>query len=120
MKYVITGSLGHISKPLSETLIKEGHEVTIITTRQESRAAIEALGATARVGSVEDADFLARTFTGADAVYTMVPPKWDAADWKGWIGKIGENYAVAIRSAGVKYVVNLSSIGAHLPMAQDL
>lgn len=115
MKYVITGSLGHISKPLSESLIKAGHDVTVITSKQENTAAIEALGAHAAVGSIEDVDFLTRTFTGADAVYTMIPPKWNASDWKRWIGKIGENYAAAIKASGVKYVVNLSSIGAHMP-----
>ena len=115
MKYVVTGSLGHISKPLSQALIEAGHDVTIVTSKQENAQAIEALGATAAVGSVEDANFLTKTFTGADAVYTMVPPKWDATDWKGWIGKLGENYATAIKNAGVKYVVNLSSIGAHMP-----
>jgi len=115
MKYVITGSLGHISKPLSQALINAGHDVTIITSKQENVAAIEALGAKAAVGSIEDADFLTYAFAGADAVYTMVPPKWDATDWKGWIGKIGENYAAAIKASGVKYVVNLSSIGAHMP-----
>lgn len=115
MKYVITGSLGHISKPISQSLLSAGHNVTIITSKQENAAAIEALGAKADVGSIEDVDFLIKTFTGADAVYTMVPPKWDAADWKGWIGKIGENYAAAIKASGVRYVVNLSSIGAHMP-----
>src|SRR3954468_20942240 len=114
MKYVITGSLGHISKPLSEALIKAGHDVTVITSKQENAGAIEALGAKAAVGSIEDVDFLIKTFTGADAIYTMIPPKWDATDWKGWIGKIGENYAAAIKASGVKYVVNLRSIGAHM------
>jgi uncharacterized protein YbjT (DUF2867 family) len=115
MKYVITGSLGHISKPTSEALIKAGHDIAIITSKQENAANIEALGAKAAVGSVDDVDFLIKAFTGADAVYTMVPPKWDATDWKGWIGKIGENYAAAVKASGVKYVVNLSSIGAHMP-----
>lgn len=114
MKYAITGSLGHISKPLAETLLKAGHEVTIVTSRPGNAAAIEAIGAIPAVGSVEDVAFLTRTFTGVDAVYTMVPPKWDAADWKGYIGSIGNNYATAIKAAGVKYVVNLSSIGAHM------
>src|SRR6476620_2737935 len=103
MKYVITGSLGHSSKPLSETLINAGQDVTIITSKQENAAAIEALGAKAAVGSIEDVDFLTRTFTGTDAVYIMVPPKWDAIGWKGWIGKIGENYVAAIKASGVKY-----------------
>ncbi|NNV56791.1 NAD(P)H-binding protein [Limnovirga soli] len=115
MKFVITGSLGNISKPLSLALINAGHQVTIVTSKSANAAAIEALGATAAVGSVEDVDFLTATFSGADAVYTMIPPKWDAADWKAYIGGIGANYTAAIAASGVKKVVNLSSIGAHLP-----
>ncbi|MEP7318250.1 MAG: NAD(P)H-binding protein [Panacibacter sp.] len=114
MKYVITGSLGNISKPVSQALINAAHDVTIITSKQENSAAIEVLGAKAAVGSVEDVAFLIKTFTGADVVYTMVPPTYSAADWKAWIGSIGKNYADAIKAAGVKYVVNLSSIGGHL------
>lgn len=114
MKYVITGSLGNISKPLSQALINAGHGVTIITSKKDKAAAIEALGAKAAVGSVENVDFLTKTFTGADAVYTMVPPFFGATDWKSWIESIGKNYAAAIKSAGVKYVVNLSSVGAHM------
>ncbi len=115
MKYVVVGSLGNISKPLSEKLIGAGHDVTIITSHQNNVNAIEALGAKAAAGSVEDVQFLNETFKGADAVYTMVPPKWDAQNWKEWIGNIGKNYAAAIKGAGVKFVVNLSSVGAHMP-----
>src|SRR5450432_1256226 len=115
MKYTIVGSLGNISKPLSLALVNAGHDVTIITSKKEHAASIEALGAKAAVGSVEDVAFLTKTFTGADAVYTMVPPNMTPTDWKSWIGSIGNNYAEAIKAAGVKYVVNLSSIGAHLP-----
>ncbi|HEX5155166.1 MAG TPA: NAD(P)H-binding protein [Parafilimonas sp.] len=115
MKYVVAGSLGNISKPLSEKLIAAGHDVTIITSHQDKVKAIEALGARATVGSVEDVQFLKHAFKGADAVYTMVPPKWNAQNWKEWIGGIGQNYATAIKDAGVKFVVNLSSVGAHMP-----
>jgi len=115
MKYVITGSLGHISKPVVQRLAGAGHDVTVISSNAERTADIEALGAKAAIGSVEDMDFLTSTFTGADAVYTMVPPTWSAADWKAHIHNVGRNYAEAIKAAGVKKVVNLSSIGAHLP-----
>lgn len=115
MKYVVVGSLGNISKPLSGKLIAAGHDVTIITSHNDKVQAIEALGAKAAVGSVEDVQFLKQTFKGADAVYTMVPPKWDAQNWKEWIGNIGQNYAAAIKDAGIKFVVNLSSVGAHMP-----
>lgn len=115
MNYVITGSAGNISKPLAETLLQAGHQVTVISRTAANLKSLTDAGATAAIGSVEDEDFLAETFKGADAVYTMVPPKWDPIDWKKHIGQTGERYARAISKAGVKYVVNLSSVGAHLP-----
>lgn len=114
MNITLTGSLGNISKPLAETLVAAGHEVTVITSSEDKVAAIEALGAKAAVGSVEDADFLTRAFSGKDAVYTMVPPNFGAADIRKFIASVGEKYAQAIKASGVKQVVNLSSIGAHL------
>lgn len=115
MRFIVTGSLGHISRPLAEKLIAEKHDVTIITSKTERASEIEALGAKAAVGTVEDVEFLTRTLKGADAFYTMVPPFFGAADWKKYIAGIGENLAAAIKASGVKYVVNLSSIGAHMP-----
>jgi uncharacterized protein YbjT (DUF2867 family) len=115
MKFIVTGSLGNISKPLAEKLIAAGHSVTVVSSKADKIAQIEALGAKAAIGSIEDVDFLAKTFAGADAVYTMVPPNFGADNWKKYIAGIGENYAEAIHAAGVKNVVNLSSIGAHMP-----
>ncbi len=115
MKYVLTGSLGNISKPLAEKLVSAGHDVTIISSNAGKTGQIDELGAKAAIGSVEDVDFLSNTFTGADAVYTMVPPHFGATNWKKYIAGIGENYASAISNSEVKNVVNLSSIGAHMP-----
>ena len=115
MNYVITGGSGNISKPLAEKLLKAGHTVTVIGRNAENLQSLTSQGAIPAIGSVEDVEFLTKAFTGADAVYTMVPPRYDAADWKTWIGQIGKNYAAAIKANKIKYVVNLSSIGAHLP-----
>ncbi len=115
MKYVITGSAGHISKPLSEKLLKEGNEVTVIGRNAAHLADLVELGAKTAIGSVEDVDFLTKAFAGADAVYTMVPPNFGVSNWKGYIEQTGKNYAKAISANNIKYVVNLSSIGAHLP-----
>lgn len=115
MKYVITGGAGNISKPLTEQLLKAGHQVTVIGRNADHLKDLTAAGAIAAIGSVEDTAFLTKTFTGANAVYTMVPPNYGAPDLKAHIIKIGKNYTEAIKASGVKYVVNLSSIGAHLP-----
>jgi uncharacterized protein YbjT (DUF2867 family) len=114
MKITVMGSLGNISKPLTEKLIASGHEVTVISSTQERVTEIEALGAKAAIGSIEDATFLTGVFTGQDAVYTMVPPNFGAANIRQFIASVGRVYAKAIAASGVKKVVNLSSIGAHL------
>ena len=114
MKIIVTGSLGHISKPLTEILTGAGHEVTVISSDPGKVGAIEALGAKAAIGSVADVAFLTKTFTGADAVYTMVPPNFGVANYRQYINDTGKNYAAAIKASGVTRVVNLSSIGAHL------
>src|SRR5262249_21841712 len=71
-------------------------------------------GATAAIGSVEDADFLTKAFKNADVVYTMIPPKFETENWKKYVAGVAENYAVAVNASKIKHVVNLSSIGAHL------
>ena len=93
MKYVITGAAGNISKPLAEKLLKAGHDVTVISRHEKNIQSLISLGAHAAIGSVEDTDFLTKTFTGADAIYTMVPPHFGATDWKGYIGQIVKNFA---------------------------
>ena len=114
MNYVITGSLGHISKPIVEKLVEAQHQVTVITSKKENVATIENLGATAAVGSVEDATFITATFAGADAVYLMIPPNWTTTDWYASQQKVADNYVAAIVANKVKNVVQLSSIGAHM------
>lgn len=115
MNYIITGSLGNISKPLAENLIKAGHRVTIVTTNQARASAIEALGAVAAVGSVEDGVFLDKTFSGADAIYLMIPPNWmPEGGWFSYQKKVADNFIASIKKSKVKSIVLLSSIGAHL------
>jgi uncharacterized protein YbjT (DUF2867 family) len=114
MKITLTGSIGNISKPLAERLIRTSHEVTIISSDAGKKAAIEALGAKAAIGSVADLPFLIDSFKGADAIYTMLPYNFGAINYRQYAGEVGNKYAKAIKAAGVKHVVNLSSIGAHL------
>jgi len=117
MKIVVTGSLGHIGKPLTKELVEKGHEVTVISSKAERQADIEALGAKAAIGSIEDIPFLSRTFSGADVVYTMIPPtdfRNSDQDLVALCRQLAGNFAEAITKAGVKRMVHLSSIGAHM------
>jgi len=114
MKITVTGSLGHISKSLTQKLVAAGHEVKVVSSDVNKADQIKAIGATPLIGSIQDVNFLVDAFKDADAIYTMVPPYFNADNWKAHIAKMGANYAEAITKAGVKNVVNLSSVGAHL------
>lgn len=114
MKIVITGSLGNISQPLAIELVQKGHTVTVISSKADKKSAIEDLGATAAIGYLDNAGFLTATFTGADAVYCMIPPNFTVADSRAYYQSIGRSYGQAIGQSGVKRVIHLSSWGAHL------
>ena len=120
MNIVLTGSLGRIGKPLAQDLVQKGHSVTVISSKQERQKDIEALGAKAAIGTMQDVDFLSATFKGADIVYVMetleaVGGFFDPnIDFITAITQIGDNYKYAIEQSGVKRVIHLSSVGAHM------
>lgn len=114
MKYIITGSLGHISLPVTQQLIAAGHDVTVISSGQSKKAEIEALGARAAIGSVSDVAFLAATFKDADVAYLMVPSSFAIPDYAKFQHEVVDNYISALEGSNISKVVLLSSIGAHL------
>ncbi|MBZ4192237.1 NAD(P)H-binding protein [Niabella beijingensis] len=119
MKIIVTGSLGHISKPLTQSLVQKGHSVTVISSSPERRDAIEAAGAAPAIGNMEDVDFLTAAFTGADLVYAMEALNAGSffnqeLDFIAANTRIADNYKNAIEQSEVKQVVHLSSIGAHM------
>jgi uncharacterized protein YbjT (DUF2867 family) len=114
MKVIVAGSLGNIGKPLAQELVKKGHTVTVISSNPEKQTDIEAMSATATIGSLDDVDFLVSTFTGADAVFAMVPPDFTQPNQVEYYRRIGNSYAQAIQQSGIKRVVHLSSMGADL------
>ena len=113
MKFVLTGSLGHIGLPLTKQLVKDGHDVTVIRSSEKRIESIEKLGAKALVGNMLDQDFLTKAITGADGVYLMVSFAHAGVGTPDQItSRVSKIYANAIRTSGVKHIVNLSSIGA--------
>lgn len=115
MKITVSGSLGNIGQQLVKNLVSAGQTVTVITSTESREKDIEAMGATAAIGSVSDAAFLTSAFTGADAVFAMTPPNLGGSNIVANTTAAGEAFAKAFKAANVKQVVMLSSIGADLP-----
>jgi len=114
MKYIITGSLGNISLPITKNLVAAGKDVTVISSSINKKQEIENLGAEAAIGSVKDKAFLNETFKNADVAYLMIPNDFTVTDYPKFQREVADNYVEAIKTSSIKHVVLLSSIGAHL------
>lgn len=68
--------------------------------------------AQAYAGDALNTEFLTKACQGAEAVFTMIPTNLNAPNYLEYANKMGESIASAVKAAKVKYVVNLSSIGA--------
>lgn len=120
MKIIVTGSLGNISKPLTQTLVGQGHAVTVISSNPKKQSDIEALGATAAIGSIAEVDFLIKTFTEADAVYAMIPLSFTEPDLGDYLRRMALNYKQALQQAATPRVVVMSGWAANLVKAENI
>ncbi len=116
MKIIITGSLGNVAKPLTQQLVAQGHDITVISSNDSKKNEIENLGAKAVIGSITDLDFLTQTFAGHDAAFLMTPPNMGFENITENTINAGKNYAEAIQQTGIKKIVMLSSIGVESPV----
>ncbi len=113
--YAVTGATGNTGNIIASRLLEEGHKVRVIGRSAERLASLVEKGAEAHVGSQEDESFLTHALTGADAVYVMIPTNLRAVNLREDMNKVGDAITSAVKSSGVKFVVTLSSVGAHLP-----
>ena len=109
---VVTGASGRTGKIVAETLLAKGKSVRVIGRDAGRLAPLVELGADAAIGSVEDLPSLSISFEGAEAVYLVLPEDLSQPDVCGHQERISDCYTAAIARARVRFVVNLSSIGA--------
>lgn len=112
MKITLLGSLGHINSYVVPELVKQGHQVTVVSHSDKRQKEIEALGAKAAIGSMQDVEFLTSVFQGKDVVYLMLSGINNTEDMVESARKQAKIFQKAIVNSGVKRVVDLSSVGA--------
>jgi len=113
--YVIMGATGNIGSKLANILLDKGEKVKVMGRSAERLKPFIDHGAEAAVGDVSDVEFLTNVFKGADAVFALIPPVYTANDFRGYYNEIGTNIVKSIDESGVRHVLFLSSVGAHLP-----
>ena len=112
--YTVIGATGNTGRVVAEDLLAAGHKVRVVGRSEKRLTGFVEKGAEPAVGDVSDAEFVAEACDGIGGVYCMIPPRYDL-DLSAWQSKVGKALAAGIRSAGVPYIVNLSSIGAQHP-----
>jgi uncharacterized protein YbjT (DUF2867 family) len=112
---VITGASGHIGSKIAASLLLQGQKVRCVARTAEKLEEFAGKGAEVSTISLADTSALIKAFSGADAVFAMIPPNYKAPDFRVYQNAIGASLAEAIEKSGVKYIINLSSQGAHLP-----
>ncbi len=111
--YTILGATGNIGSRVSEALLAKGEKVRVIARSADKLQAFAAKGAEVLVGDANDTAFLTKAFTGSKAVLVMISTGFTTPDVPAAQNALGESITSAIKASGVKYVINISSVGGH-------
>lgn len=110
--YTITGATGNTGRRIAEALLAAGEKVRAVSRSAANLQPLVEQGAEPFVGSLDDPAATRQAFDGARAVYAMIPPNYNAENFRGYQNQVADAIAQAVESAGVPYVVSLSSLGA--------
>lgn len=113
-KIVILGATGTVGSKISENLLKEGHQVTVIARHGERLERFRSLGAEIIEGDVNDVNTLTSAFKNADSAFLILPDNVKAENTRAYQRQVTSNYIDAIEKSGIKYIVNMSSLGSHM------
>lgn len=111
--YAVLGATGKVGYAMVRKLVESGHVVRAVGRDSRKLSELKRMGAESYASSLEEVSELAKIFKEADAVFTMLPPLMTVGT-EAMQDKIGETVAQAIKKSDVKYVVNMSSLGADL------
>lgn len=110
--YTITGATGNTGRRIAEALMAAGEKVRAVSRSADNLQPLVEQGAEPFVGSLEDAEATRRAFEGTHAAYAMIPPNYNAENFRAYQNQVTDSIAQAVEGAGVQYVVSLSSLGA--------
>jgi uncharacterized protein YbjT (DUF2867 family) len=113
--YAITGATGNTGRVITAKLLARGEKVRVIGRDAGRLEGFVQKGGEAFVADVSDAPALTKAFSGAKAVYAMIPPNIAAPDVSRYQERVNDALVSAITNAGVGHAVVLSSIGADKP-----
>src|SRR5262252_8509343 len=107
--FAVLGASGHTGHIVANTLLTRGQQVRVVGRNSAHLQPLASKGAEVFIADISDASALAKVFQQADAAYVMIPPNLKTNDPLGYANRVSDAIAAAIKSAGTKSVVVLSS-----------
>jgi uncharacterized protein YbjT (DUF2867 family) len=116
MKIIILGGTGFIGRHICEKLIRAGHQVTVPTRKLENAREIQMLPGLQPVRcNVHDVQQLTQAAHGHDLLINLVAILHGSeAEFERVHVALPQSIAVACKAAGIKRIVQMSSLGAAL------
>ena len=113
-KIVVLGATGTVGSKISEILLNEGHQVTLIARHTEKLEKYRNLGAEIISGDITDVQVLTDAFKNADSAFVLLPDNVRAENTRAYQRQVTGILIEAIGNSGIKYIVNMSSLGSHM------
>ena len=113
--HVITGATGNTGGAAAEKLLAQGAKVRVVGRDAGRLGRFAQKGADVFVGNVTDVEALTKAFSGATAVYLMIPPNIASPDVRADQERVSDAFVAALKKTGISHAVVLSSVGADKP-----
>ena len=111
---VILGATGTVGSKIAENLLKDGHQATLIARHTDKLEKYRSLGAEIIAGDITDVETLTNAFKKADSAFVLLPDNVKAENTRLYQRNVTGRIIEAIEKSGIKYIVNMSSLGSHM------
>lgn len=113
-KIVVLGATGTVGSKISEILLNQGYQVTLIARHPEKLEKYRSLGAEIIAGDITDVQTLTSAFKNADSAFVLLPDNVKAENTRAYQRQVTGKLIEAIENSGIQYIVNMSSLGSHM------
>jgi uncharacterized protein YbjT (DUF2867 family) len=110
-RYVVLGSSGNTGSIVGNFLLSKGQKVRVVGRDLGRLQRFVRQGAEAFAADLTDAAALTKAIGSAHAAYLLLPPLNSREEQE----RQSDATATAVKESGLRYAVNLSSYGAHVP-----
>lgn len=118
--FAVTGITGNVGGEVARSLLASNRRVRAVVRDTGKAASWAALGCEIALADIDDAAALSSAFSGAEAVFILVPPVFDPAPGFPEAQSRASTLRSALETSRPEKVVYLSTIGAQSPRSNLL